>query len=66
MTPLPGSRASGRDCAAIPGVSSVECVYGECVVSRCKHGWKVNQAGNGCFNVQESNNMFRNADVLVN
>ncbi|KZV98754.1 hypothetical protein EXIGLDRAFT_727079 [Exidia glandulosa HHB12029] len=65
VTPIPGARASGRDCTSIPGVASVECVYGECVVSRCTHGWKVNQAGNGCFNVQDSKAMFKNADVLL-
>ncbi|KAH7093905.1 hypothetical protein BKA62DRAFT_663412 [Auriculariales sp. MPI-PUGE-AT-0066] len=49
VTPLPGQRASGRDCTAIPGVANVECVYGDCVVSKCKRGWKVNADTNGCF-----------------
>lgn len=66
VTPLPGQRASGRDCTAIPGVSSVQCVYGECVVGKCTHGWKVNAAGNGCFSTQpEQKVAFLDMDGFV-
>lgn len=38
-TPLAGIAATGRDCSAIANVSSVRCVFSQCVVEACKPGY---------------------------
>lgn len=38
----------GTDCAAIQGVSSVQCREGVCEVRSCMSGWKVGLNGTLC------------------
>lgn len=42
------SAPTGRDCTAIEGADTVECVDGGCAVKSCLSGWAVNEAGDGC------------------
>jgi hypothetical protein len=50
VTPLMGNPSTGRDCTSIPGVASVECDGGECIIQGCKRGWHLNNDGTACLN----------------
>ncbi|KAF8886719.1 hypothetical protein BD779DRAFT_1470986 [Infundibulicybe gibba] len=43
------SEDGGRDCSAIPGVDTVECTLGKCVIKRCRSGYKKARFGDGCI-----------------
>ncbi|EJT99481.1 hypothetical protein DACRYDRAFT_101185 [Dacryopinax primogenitus] len=42
------NEGTGVDCTAISGVSSVQCVAGECVVDSCTRGFKPDASGTSC------------------
>lgn len=52
ILPLPDQPATGRDCSEIPGVRTVSCQEGKCVVEACDEfkGWEVSPQGNMCLN----------------
>ncbi|KAF8886714.1 hypothetical protein BD779DRAFT_603412 [Infundibulicybe gibba] len=43
------SEDGGRDCSAIPGVDTVKCMLGKCVIKRCRSGYKKARFGDGCI-----------------
>ena len=47
--PLTPYSPVGKDCTALPGVSDVACVDGECVVHRCLRGYVPAHDGSGCI-----------------
>jgi hypothetical protein len=51
---LPASeQRRGTDCTALPGVESVGCAAGACVVERCAAGWRVAEDGHTCVELKE-------------
>ncbi|KAJ7021464.1 hypothetical protein C8F04DRAFT_1314359, partial [Mycena alexandri] len=42
------STSSGRDCSAIPGVSDVSCIKGQCVVHKCMTGYDTDDKHSQC------------------
>ncbi|KAF9445196.1 hypothetical protein P691DRAFT_735384 [Macrolepiota fuliginosa MF-IS2] len=43
-----GYGREGQDCTALPGVSDVSCVQGQCVVHKCMPGYDVHASGAEC------------------
>ena len=44
---------AGRDCTAIPGVNSVECSVGSCLVHSCVEGWEVSEDASSCIEIHK-------------
>ncbi|KAF8147746.1 hypothetical protein K438DRAFT_1625980 [Mycena galopus ATCC 62051] len=45
---LPRSSPHGKDCTAIPGVSDVSCVKGQCVIRKCISGYNLVGTSSEC------------------
>ncbi|KAG8924971.1 hypothetical protein FRC00_004480, partial [Tulasnella sp. 408] len=46
--PNPSSGPEGQDCTAIPNVSVVSCVGGECIIENCRKGFTKSEDGKSC------------------
>ncbi|KZT55637.1 hypothetical protein CALCODRAFT_556336 [Calocera cornea HHB12733] len=43
---------TGVDCTSIPGVNTVQCVGGQCIVQSCERGYRIGDMGTSCERTQ--------------
>ncbi|KAF8607918.1 hypothetical protein BDV93DRAFT_542055 [Ceratobasidium sp. AG-I] len=57
---FPGQKP-GMDCSELPGVDSVECQTGKCLVHKCQENWTVSADGHSC---EARSNILVNRKIL--